>query len=312
MDVRNVDLNLLVVLQQLLKEKHVSRAAQALHLSQPAVSRALQRLRRTFDDPLLVRSKSGYALSARASALQPQLDAVLEAAGKLLSGPTFEPARSTDTIRIYGPDPEIGWFLPPLFAHLRHEAPQMRIHVRSDPTDHFALLDPGQAHFVISPLEPTSGMDQVHRTKLADLKFAVLMSADHPLAKRRLTIQAYIDASHGTVPLAQRGIPMVEEVLQAAGHLRPGESLKRPLRLSSFTSIADFCEQSDLLFTLPKRYAERLAGGRNLIVRDVSPAFRPRAENVYLYWHERFHKDPMCIWLREQLRAVHGLGKPRY
>ncbi|OAD21170.1 transcriptional Regulator, LysR family, partial [Candidatus Thiomargarita nelsonii] len=122
MNLRTIDLNLLVVLQQLLEERHVSRAAEQLCMSQPAVSRALQRLREMLDDPLLVRTSHGYDLSARATSLLPQLNQLLGDAERLITGPAFEPANSTQTVRFYGPDPEISWFLPPLFERMRQLA----------------------------------------------------------------------------------------------------------------------------------------------------------------------------------------------
>ena len=154
MNLRTIDLNLLVVLQQLLQERHVSRAAEQLHMSQPAVSRALQRLRQTFDDPLLVRSTEGYDLSARATSLLPQLNQLLDNTKSLITGPAFEPASSLQTVRFYGPDPEIDWFLPLLFARMRDQAPYMGLEARSEPQDHFALLESGDVHFVLSAFKP--------------------------------------------------------------------------------------------------------------------------------------------------------------
>ncbi len=101
MNLRDLDLNLLVVLRQLLKERHVSRAAEQLGMSQPAVSRALQRLRGLFADPLPVRTPDGYVPSARAEALLPGLEQLIGDIERLIAGPTFAPEASTQTVRFY-------------------------------------------------------------------------------------------------------------------------------------------------------------------------------------------------------------------
>lgn len=306
MNLRNLDLNLLVVLRQLLEDRHVSRAAEQLGMSQPAVSRALQRLRAMFDDPLLVRTSRGFELSARAAALLPDLTQWLEDAEGLVSRPRFNPANLTDVVRFYGPEPEIVWFLPPLFERMRRLAPGMVLEANSEPRDHFGHLERGEVHFVLSPFQPSASTGQLHSLCLAPLAFALVMSADNPLAQGTLSFERFATASHGLVSLTGRGAGMLEHELTARGHLAPGEHLNQPLRLSSFTSVAAFCERSDVVFRLPSRFAEDVVRGRNLVLREALPSTSNEVTHAYLYWHERFHKDPMCVWIREQLKAAHA------
>jgi len=308
MNLRAIDLNLLVVLQQLLRERHVSNAAEQLGMSQPAVSRALQRLRDVFDDELLVRTSQGYDLSARAVSLLPQLDQLLDDAKRLIIEPVFEPKNSTQTVRFYGPESEINWFLPPLFARMRQLAPRMGLETYSAPKDHFAMLEAGEVHFAFSTFLPNTHTAQLHRLQLADLDFALVMSADNPLATEELTLQEYIAANHGLISLTGRGANLLEVHLIERGLLAPGERLNVPLRLGSFSSVGRFCEYSDILFRLPKRFAQEVAKGRNLVVRDVFPGMKVSHVKVFLYWHERYHKDAMCIWVREQLKELMGGG----
>ncbi len=307
MNLRALDLNLLVVLRQLLEDRHVSRAAEQLGMSQPAVSRALQRLRAMFDDPLLVHTSRGYALSARAEGLLTALAQVLGDTERLISGPAFDPAISTKTVRFYGPEPEIGWLLPPLFERMRRLAPGMVLEVKSEPREHFGQLERGEVHFLLSPFQPSASTAELHRLQLASLRFALVMSADNPLAQGPLSAERVAAASHGLISLTGRGGGLLERELVAQGHLAPGDHLSQPLRLSGFTSIAAFCERSDLVFRLPKHFAEELARGRNLVVRDTFLPADAEFTQVCLYWHERFHKEPMCMWIREQLKAIHAV-----
>ncbi|NKN34161.1 LysR family transcriptional regulator [Marichromatium bheemlicum] len=306
MDLRDLDLNLLVVLRQLLEERHVSRAAEQLGMSQPAVSRALQRLRTLFDDPLLVRTSGGYVPSARAERLLPRLRQLLTETARLVADPAFDPATSTQTVRFHGPEPEIGWFLPPLFARMSQLAPGMVLEVQSEPREHFGQLERGEVHFVLSALTPATGAGELHRTPLAPLTFALVMHANHPLARGELTLERYIAARHGLVSLTSRGGGLLGQELVEQGLLAPGERLNEPLRLSSFSSIAAFCEHSDVVFRLPRRFAETLSRGRALVVREAPTTTTLDRPQIHLYWHERFHRDPMCLWIRHQLKAAHG------
>lgn len=305
MNLRGVDLNLLVVLNVLLQERHVSRTAEQLGMSQPAVSRALQRLRATFDDPLLVKMPQGFDLSARAEQLQPQLVQMLGIAGRLVSGPDFDPLSSRDTVCIFAPDPDVVWFLPALFKRMRQLAPGMVLDVRSDPRDHFELLASGEAHFAISPFQPSTSTGQLRSSTLSEVEFAIVMSGDNPLAKGRLTIERYLKASHAMISLTGRGGSIVEQELRDKGILPRDQALNIPLRLTSFTALAAFCESSDLLLHLPRHFAEEIARGRNLLVREVLPELKKPKAEISLYWHERFHRDPMCRWIRQQIKKIH-------
>ena len=196
-NLRSIDLNLLVVLQQLLETRHVTRAAERLHMSQPAVSRALQRLRDTFDDALLVRTTQGFDLSARGEELLPRLQVLLAGISQLVAEPVFEPSTAEDVVRFYGLDLEVACFLPQLMAVLRQEAPRMRLEVRSEPRDHFEFLEQGTVHFTVTGMAPKTAEDQYRRLLLSQTGSVCVMGADNPLAQGELTLEKYVAASHG-------------------------------------------------------------------------------------------------------------------
>lgn len=301
MNLRSVDLNLLVILLQLLEHRQVTRAAEMLNMSQPAVSRALQRLRELFNDPLLVKTGRGYDLSARAEELLPSLQILLSGIEQVISEPNFDPATSNKAVRFYGMDPELTVFLPPLFTWMREQAPYMSMDVRSEPRDHFELLAAGEVHFVISPMSPGTLTDQFHQMPLMEPEFVVVMSADHPLAGRALQMQDYLRASHGLVAITGKGPGLLDQQLAPSG-----KRTRTILRLSSFASVAHFCESSDVLFMLPKRYAEKIVQGRKLVLRPVPVELDAQTGRFYLYWHERYHHDPMCVWIRRQFKVLHA------
>jgi len=298
-NLRSVDLNLLVVLQALLETRHVTRAAEQLNMSQPAVSRALQRLRSTFDDPLLVRTSRGFDLSARGAEILPRLRVLTSGVEQLIAPPRFDPSAAVDVVKVYGLDLEVACFVAPLLQVLRTEAPGMRLEVRTEPRNHFELLDTGEVHFCLTGMEPSAGEGQYHRLLIAQSGIVCMMSADNPLAEGELTLEGYLSASHGLVSMTGTGPGYVDERLAELGHRR-----HLALRLSNFMTAADFCDTTDLLFILPEIVARRIARGRNIILKPVPVELRIPPVNFFLYWHERFHQDPMCRWVRQRVLQV--------
>lgn len=298
-NLRSVDLNLLVVLQQLLISRHVTQAANQLNMSQPAVSRALQRLRITFDDPLLVRTASGFDLSARAVDILPRLEQLTRGVQQLIAEPEFIPAESEEVVRIFGLDLEVACFASPLMSVLRTEAPGMRLEILTDPRDPFEQLERGKVHFGLSGMSPSTGEEQYRRLLIAQTKSVCMMSADNPLAEGELTLERYLKASHGLVSITGVGPGIVDDRLAGMGKKR-----HLAVRLSNFMTAGDFCETSDLIFMLPEIVARRIALGRNLTLRDVPSELVSPTINFYLYWHERYHRDPMCRWIRQRILDV--------
>jgi len=302
-NLRSVDLNLLVVLQQLLETRHVTRAAELLHMSQPAVSRALQRLRDTFGDKLLVRTTQGYDLSARGQELLPRLQELMGGISQLVAEPTFDPATAEDVVRFYGLDLEVACFLPQLMSVLRKEAPRMRLEIRSEPRDQFEMLEQGDVHFTITGTSPKTTEDQYRRLLLAQTGTVCLMSADNPLTEGKLTLDKYVTASHGLISITGLGPGMIDHRLAELGRKR-----HLALRLPNFMTTADYCENSDLLFVLPEMVARKIARGRNIAIKPVPDEIGSRTVSFSLYWHERHHRDPMCIWIRQKIMEYMQAG----
>lgn len=300
-NLRSIDLNLLVVLQALLEEQHVSKASQRLGMSQPAVSRALQRLRQTMGDPLLVRTGSGYDLSARAVEIKQQLGRVLQDVQGIMQPEYFDPCLADGVVKFTGLDLELTLLLPQLVRILRTKAPNLRVEVVSQLSDHFALLEKGEVHFSLTGLQPETAQDQYRRIEVSRTRDVCLMDKNNPLAKGEITLEQYVNASHGLVSITGKGPGKMDGVLKQMGHRR-----KVMLRLASFMSVAEFCTGSDLIFTAPEMMAEHLAKNSSLVVRPLPKEFDLPDIVFYVYWHARYHHEPMCSWIRTQLAALYS------
>ena len=255
----SINLNLLVTLEALLAEKHVSRTADKLDLGQPKVSRDLKKLRDLFDDELLVSTPGGYALTQRASSILPELRQMLNGISDLLYEESFDPKKSTAKLKIYCPLLEANLFLSDLFGKIKSQAPDLKLDILSEPRDHFELLESGEVHFAMSGLEPAVNTDQFYSKYLASSNPVCLMRADHPLADGDISLDQFLSASYGYVTITGLGFSYLDSVLK-----KQNISRNLSVALPSFDVAASFCERSDLLVSMPDIMADHLMVGRNL------------------------------------------------
>ncbi len=181
--IRNLDLNLLVALNALLEEKHVSRAAERIHLSQPATSRALARLRVMFNDPLLVKSKTGMTLTARALELLEPLQNILREVNQMVSPQTTEPAAMQGEIVIATRDYELAIMLPPVISRITALAPNLKLSIVPIIGDDFSPLENHHVDFILAGSEKSSS--SLHRTKLIEENFACLTAKNNRLVGKK-------------------------------------------------------------------------------------------------------------------------------
>lgn len=299
MNLRSVDLNLLVILQALLEERHVSKTADKLQMSQPAVSRALQRLRITLDDPILVRTANGFDLSARAVDIRQQLQQVLVDVEGIMQPQLFEPSKAEGVLKLTGLDLELVLLMPSVIRRLRQKAPHLRIEIVPQQSEHFNLLEQGEVHFLATGLQPKTIQDQYRRMQIIKTGHLCVMDQNNPLARKTLTVEDYINAAHGLVSITGKGPGMMDDVLSQMGYKR-----KVMLRLANFMSVPEFCVDSDLVFTLPAVIGNHLMSNPRLVTRPLPSVFNIPEVKLYLYWHERFHHDPMCRWVRSELEQL--------
>ncbi len=213
-----IDLNLLTPLAALLEERHVSRAARRAGLSQPAMSRALARMREAFGDELLVRGTHGYELTQRAEQLRQELETLLPRIEALVNGQVFDPATATTTFRITATDAATTILGPVVAARLRAVAPNVTLAFQAWNDHVIDDLERGRTDIVFRAVDAPAAMRSAH---LVDDEFVCLLSAEHPLSERkRLALDEYLSCVHLEVNLGESGQFVIETRLAALGSAR--------------------------------------------------------------------------------------------
>jgi len=300
MDLRKADLNLLVVLNALLDERSVTRAAMRLDMSQPAASRALARLRALFSDRLLVDGPGGYLLTARAEGMRPLLQQTLASVGDVLDGRGFDPAQATGSVRLAMLDLEAAVVAPRLIARLAHEAPRLDLEVVSPGPRLTDALEADSVDALIGVVRDAPA--GIRKRLLYQDGFVTLMRAGHPVAGRKLTLDRFLELDHLVVSIAGTGRALVDEMLA-----RRGKRRRVKVRVPSFLAAVEIAARSDLIMTLPSSLARTAADMRRFVM--APPPLPLGGVPMSLVWHARHQDSPRHVWLRRTVvTAVADIG----
>lgn len=295
MDLKNADLNLLVVLNALLDERNVTRAAKRLGMSQPAVSRALARLRALFSDALLVDGPGGYLLTARAEDMRPVLLDTLAGASELLAGRAFEPMDAAGPVRLLMLDLEAAVLVPQLIASLAEQAPAIDLEVVPPGLRPIEALETDSVDALIGVVgDAPAG---IRKRKLYQDDFVTLMRADHPAAGNELTVKRFLELEHIVVSVTGSGRAWVDEFLA-----RSGQQRRVKVRVPSFFAAVEIAARSDLVMTLPSSLARTAAGMWRFAM--AQPPLDLGGIAMSLAWHARHQDSPRHIWLRKMIVAI--------
>ena len=292
MELARLDLNLLLVFHQLLRDKRVSLVAQALGMSQPAVSSALGRLRASLGDELFLRTPRGMEPTPYAVQLAEPVAIALDGLQQALNvRASFDPTSSARCFTLAMSDVGEMYFLPVLVDALARQAPNVTLQVVSvtQPTlkDHMASGRIDLALGLLPQLQAGFFQQALFRQP-----YVCLMRAGHPLAdKARLGLKTLAAAEHVHVQAAGTGHGRVDAALAAQG-------LQRRFRLTvpHYVALGDVLGHCDLIATVPERFALRVAQPFGLSIRPLP--LQVEGSVIHQFWHGRLHRDPGHQWLR--------------
>ena len=297
MHIRDIDLNLMKVFDAVYRLRSVSRAADALGLTQSAVSHSLSRLRTILKSPLFLRVPSGVQPTPKADRFAVAVQLALSTLERAVEETEqFDPARSSRVFRLHLNDLGERCFLPRLARELEQQAPHIGLEsFQFAPGDIESALHEGKIHYAIGYLPQLTGCQS---TRLMEDHYGLIVRADHPVLARLdgegLAPEAALQALEYVVSKSQPDSARLLEALGAADRVR--------LTSAQFAGVPDVVRHTDLAGVIPLRAAQALDALAGCVV--LRTALAPVGCHIALYWSRRFEADVANRWLHDKLLAL--------
>lgn len=287
---RNFDLNLLLVLEVLLEKRHISKAAQELGLTQSAVSKALQRIRSSFSDEILVRTKGEFALTPKAQEIRPQLVKLLQNSYALIETKNPKLSDISGVIRVATTDYGTSALVPLLMRSFREKTPDLKLRVSNWTQKIFGDLAGDKVDLGIGAI--TDAPTQIYQKKIGLDELVVVASKTHPILKqKKLSKSIYEKAEHIVISNIQEEKSIMEKLSE-----REGLKLKVLLEIPHFLPALEIIATSDLLISVPAYLAHTYKHRLPLCIHPLP--YKPLQFYYSLLWHKRYHQDPYHKLLR--------------
>ena len=292
MQLHRVDLNLFVVFDVIYTEVNLTRAAEVLNLTQPTVSNALARLRRSFNDPLFVRTPGGMTPTPVAQNMIGSVrDALRLLDTSFRESGHFEPATCDRVFRISMNDYTQMVLLPDLMAELHTSAPGIRIESYHTPRRDLSLaLSSANLDMAIDVAGRADA--QLCSTPLLQEKHVCLVRPGHPGVGDELSMDDYLALDHIHVSSRPRGRGLVDIQLARLGHQR-----RIGLRLEHYLVAPEIVERTDMALTVPSYWAQHTP------LKALALPFDVQDQDLHLIWHRSADNDPASVWLRDRIKT---------
>lgn len=303
MELSDIDLNLLVLFQHLMVERRVSKVADRMGLTQPAVSNALAKLRRSLGDELFLRTPSGMVPTPFAEQLAESVGHALGLIhGGLNQRAQFDPASAQRTVNIGMTDIGEIVFLPALIDCLRREAPGVTLSTQRNTAVNLRDdMESGKVDLAIGLLpQLKSGFFQ---RRLFEQRYVCLFRRGHALDRARISLADYAAAEHLVIVSSGTGHAKVDDLIRKAG-------VDRLVRLTvpHYVGVGHILQRTDMVATVTERLAEKLVDPFGLVFRP-HPVKLPEAP-INVFWHAKAHRDPFNQWLRRMIFELFGSEAP--
>jgi DNA-binding transcriptional LysR family regulator len=279
-----------------MEERSVTAAANRMFLSQPAMSRVLDRLRHLFHDPLLLRTGRGYSATRRALHIYNELEKLLPGIETVIGGDKFDPAQSTDHFRIAMTDTVALSLLPKVMDRVVHLSNSISVEVSAWKEDAFQKLTTNAIDLVIWI---NSAPYPLKSETIYYDDFVCLVRRDHPVGNRNMTVKKYLSMQHVAVSLGGLRQGRLDDALNKLGHNRNAR-----LSVPFFGALASVVERTDLIATLPGRFAKDIT--KRSKTRIVTfPLKLPKIAYIQV-WHPRNDQNVAHQWLRNLVKQSVG------
>jgi len=289
---RQADLNLLVILTAVAEERNITRAASRLLLSQPAVSRALNRLRDTFHDDLLIRTPNGYEPTPKGQHLLHELETTLPRLDRLMAGGDFDPSTEEATFRIAATDHAALLLVPPLCKYVLSRATKIDFSFVPLHAGQYEALEKGRLDLVLNADHDTSFRKEV----IFEVDFVCVVSRNSKFEKA-ITLKQYLAGEHVAVDIIGGVQTHPDRHLAAIGEKR-----RCPLVVAQHTVAMRVAAATDMIATVPRRMAVLEAPKKATKILE-GPAALGSFKYVMI-WHERMQSDAAHVWLRSAIRVL--------
>lgn len=290
-DVAEIDLNLLVVFHQLYQLRHVSLVAKRLGLSQPTVSNALARLRKTFGDELFVRTAHGMQPTPGADRIaEPIGQALASVSAALNLEEPFDPASSKRRFVIAMTDVGEIHFMPRLVEYCARLAPHVGISsVRASAVDWQRDMEAGRIDLALGAF--TDVAERFFHRRLFSQNYVAMFRQGHPFSGRKVSSREFLAARHLFVDSRESPYDQINARLEKAGITRSVQ-----FQVPHFTAVPYIISNTDMVVTVPSKLAQQACGPFGLAF--IVPPLRLPALHTHVFWHRRFHQDSGNQWLR--------------
>ena len=295
MNIKNFDLNLLVVFRALFEDRNVTRASKKIGITQPAMSNALNRLRYLINDDLFIRGPKGMRPTPRAIELSLPINSALNNLELSLSSINFNPLTTKKSYKISISDDVAPLLIPNLVSYLEKNSPESSLHIRSEQgNEALRLLDNNELDFAVGRFE--SVPNRFGYRNLYSEKYVCMMQKNHALAKeKKLSMEQYLNAKHLRAAPVNANLSPVDRSLNQI-------NLERTIfvRIDLVTLAPFIIKNTDLVLTLPSKTAQRMAKNYNFSIVELPIDLEIR--KTRLIWHTELTNHPAFDWIKNQIK----------
>tara|TARA_Y100001936_G_scaffold254168_1_gene326245 strand:+ start:25629 stop:26672 length:1044 start_codon:yes stop_codon:yes gene_type:complete len=293
---KNQELNLLHIFNAIMVERSITRAAERLGMTQPAVSNAVSRMRSVWNDPLFVKKGRAIAPTAFALSLWNQVRGPIDELAAAVDVQAFEAASSTRTFRVAVTDLILEMVWQPLVCALQRNAPGINLHAVSfSPSTAVEQLREASVDLLVGIIDEQDHSLRSH--SLFSTGYVLAMRSGHPLAETEIALEQFLRARHLLATMSGDAHGVVDDALSVLG-----EERRIAVTVNHFSAVPELLRHSDLIAAIPEVITSDCAFREGITIAEL-PLSVPETA-IHLAWHRRHDRDEGIAWMRQQIESI--------